>query len=332
MSAIGIIANPMSGKDIRRLVSHATVIDNNEKINIIERVVLGAQKMGVDTVVLMPETHNMAYRAVNLLIERHQLECDIEVQDFHIFGSVEDTEKSARWMEKDDRIGCIVSLGGDGTNRAIAKEIHHTPLISLSTGTNNVFPDWVEGTAAGIAAGLTATKACDCEDFIHRQKRIEICKDGVFTDIALIDAVISNDPIVGSKAIWKTDSILGIVVSRCHPVSIGFSSIAGMRQIISVKDRHGGMVLLDDAHERLIAPVAPGIIEHIGVSPMRELLIGQNYVWDVKEKGTVALDGEREIYIKPGDQLTFTITDMGPLKVSVRETIEQAQIEGKFNT
>lgn len=46
MSAIGIIANPMSGKDIRRLVSHATVIDNNEKINIIERVVIGAQKWG----------------------------------------------------------------------------------------------------------------------------------------------------------------------------------------------------------------------------------------------------------------------------------------------
>ena len=46
MSAIGIIANPMSGKDIRRLVSHATVIDNNEKINIIERVVTAHKNGG----------------------------------------------------------------------------------------------------------------------------------------------------------------------------------------------------------------------------------------------------------------------------------------------
>ena len=34
MPPIGIIANPASGKDIRRLLSHATVIDNNKKVNI----------------------------------------------------------------------------------------------------------------------------------------------------------------------------------------------------------------------------------------------------------------------------------------------------------
>lgn len=32
MSKIGIIANPASGKDIRRLVSHATTVDNYEKV------------------------------------------------------------------------------------------------------------------------------------------------------------------------------------------------------------------------------------------------------------------------------------------------------------
>jgi predicted polyphosphate/ATP-dependent NAD kinase len=31
MSCVGIIANPASGKDIRRLVAHASVFDNNEK-------------------------------------------------------------------------------------------------------------------------------------------------------------------------------------------------------------------------------------------------------------------------------------------------------------
>ncbi len=331
MSAIGIIANPMSGKDIRRLVSHATVIDNHEKINVIERVVLGAQLMGVDTVVLMPETHNMAYRAVNLLIERRELACAIEVQDFHIYGTVEDTEKSARLMEEDERIGCIVSLGGDGTNRAIAKEIYHTPMISLSTGTNNVYPDWVEGTAAGIAAGLTATKACDCQDFIQRQKRIEISKNGVFTDIALIDAVISDNPIIGSRAIWKTDSILGVVVSRAHPASIGFSSIAGMREIITIDDDYGGVVFIGENYDELVAPVAPGILEQLGVSPMTRLPFEEAYRWIASCRGTIAVDGEREIYIKPGDVLEFTITRKGPLKVSVPETIEQAQREGKFN-
>ena len=39
---VGIIANPASGKDIRRLVAHGSTFDNNEKINIVRRVLLGA--------------------------------------------------------------------------------------------------------------------------------------------------------------------------------------------------------------------------------------------------------------------------------------------------
>lgn len=330
MAAIGIIANPMSGKDIRRLVSHATVIDNNEKINIIERVVVGAQSMGVDRIVLMPESHNMAYRAVNALIERNELDCEIEVQNFHIFGNVEDTEKSARLMEEDDRIGCIVSLGGDGTNRAIAKEIRDTPLLSLSTGTNNVYPDWIEGTVAGIAAGLTATKGLKSESFIRRQKQIEIAKNGELVDIALIDAVISNDPVIGSKAIWNTESILGVVVSRCHPASIGFSSIAAVREMIQDTDPFGGIVFLGTGYDSVLAPVAPGIIEQIAVSRMTRIPLGQPFRYEPITRGTIALDGEREIYVKPGDVLHFTVTDQGPLKVFAKEALELAQQEGKF--
>jgi len=38
VSAIGIIANPASGKDIRRLVAHASVFDNREKAHIVRRL------------------------------------------------------------------------------------------------------------------------------------------------------------------------------------------------------------------------------------------------------------------------------------------------------
>ena len=65
MSSIGIIANPASGKDIRRLVSHATIIDNHEKINIVKRVVLGAQKLGVNQVYIMPDTIIQAIKLSN---------------------------------------------------------------------------------------------------------------------------------------------------------------------------------------------------------------------------------------------------------------------------
>ena len=41
MSKVGIIANPASGKDIRRLVSQATTISNTEKTDIVKRVKIG---------------------------------------------------------------------------------------------------------------------------------------------------------------------------------------------------------------------------------------------------------------------------------------------------
>lgn len=331
MAAIGIIANPMSGKDIRRLVSHATAIDNNEKINIIERVVVGAQAMGVDLIVMMPETFNMAYRAVNDLIKSDQLDCEVEVMDYHIYGMTRDTEEAARRLEADPRIGCIVSLGGDGTNRAIAKHIHTTPLISISTGTNNVYPEWVEGTVAGLAAGLVAKEAELLCQYLIRQKRIDIAINGEPRDIALVDAVLSNDPIIGSKAIWRTTQIKSIFVTRCHPASIGFSAIAGVRQLIRKEDNFGGYVHLGDEYDKLVAPVAPGIVELIAVSEMTQMPLKKEVVIEVEERGTLALDGERELYVKPGDKVSFTITRKGPRQVLVKDMLEEAQRHGMFH-
>ena len=44
----------------------------------------------------------------------------------------------------------IVALGGDGTNRRIARTWPDVLLIPLSTGTNNVFPVMAEATSAAV--------------------------------------------------------------------------------------------------------------------------------------------------------------------------------------
>ena len=49
---------------------------------------------------------------------------------------------------------CIVTMGGDGTNRMVAKCCGDVPLLPISTGTNNVFPLFLKRTIAGIAAGV----------------------------------------------------------------------------------------------------------------------------------------------------------------------------------
>ena len=51
----------------------------------------------------------------------------------------------------------VVLLGGDGTMRAAAPGLGDTPMLALSTGTNNAFPIMMEATVAGMAVGLIAT-------------------------------------------------------------------------------------------------------------------------------------------------------------------------------
>ncbi|UZQ82100.1 hypothetical protein OEI98_001886 [Thermoanaerobacter sp. RKWS2] len=111
MKTIGIIANPSSGKDIRRLVAHATVIDNYEKVNIVERIILAAQKFGTEKIYIMPDTYEIGYKTKNNLIYLKQLGIDVEILDMTITGSFADTMVATKIMEQFG-VGCIVSLGG----------------------------------------------------------------------------------------------------------------------------------------------------------------------------------------------------------------------------
>jgi predicted polyphosphate/ATP-dependent NAD kinase len=63
VSLVGIIANPASGKDIRRLVAHGSTFDNNEKINIVRRALLGLEAAGVERVAYLPDTYAIVARA-----------------------------------------------------------------------------------------------------------------------------------------------------------------------------------------------------------------------------------------------------------------------------
>ena len=134
MASIGIIANPQSGKDIRRLVSYATTIDNNEKVNICKRIVLAAYGIGIEKAVFMPDTFTMGYSVQYQLEDDKMPCCDIEVLDFNFEATMADTVQAAAMMEEMG-LGCVVVLGGDGTSRAAAKSLKNTPMLSISTGT-----------------------------------------------------------------------------------------------------------------------------------------------------------------------------------------------------
>ena len=52
---VGLIANPEAGHDVRRVVSHASTFNNQEKVYIIRRLLMGLAAAGVERVLYLPE-------------------------------------------------------------------------------------------------------------------------------------------------------------------------------------------------------------------------------------------------------------------------------------
>ena len=328
MASIGIIANPQSGKDIRRLVSYATTIDNNEKVNICKRIVLSAYGIGISKAVFMPDTFTMRYSVQYQLEDDRVPCCPIEVLDFLFDASMTDTVLAAEMMEKQG-VGCVVVLGGDGTSRAAAKSLKKTPMLSISTGTNNVYPIMMEGTVAGLAAASVAMMDDPYSVCIH-DKVIKVFVNDEYRDMALIDAVISDDEFAGAKAIWNPARMKHIIVSRCHPASIGFSAVPGAFRIVEDSDPFGFAIELGENGIPVKAPIAAGILTPMCIARHRQLPFGEKYTVIADKPCMVALDGERELKLFAGDRVDFVISEDGPWRVLPRKAVSKAQQLGMF--
>lgn len=324
MVAVGIIANPASGKDIRRLVAHGSVFDNNEKVNIVRRVVLGLDAMGVDEILFMPDYYAIGPRALDGL----EIAAATCILPMLVQADQSDSTKAAGMMAERG-VSCLVTLGGDGTNRAVAKANGAIPVIPISTGTNNVFPAMVEGTIAGMAAGLVATGKVDVDDVTIQTKRLDVYVDGRLADLALVDAVVSSDLFIASRALWDVSKIRDIVVTQAEAGNIGMSSIAGSLRPLPAGDRQGIHVRLGSSGTEVLAPIAPGLIVKVRVEQSRLLAVGDGIAVDCPPC-TIALDGEREIELGQSHRAEIRLSDKGPRVVNIKRCMEQAAQKGLF--
>ena len=238
MARVGIIANPSAGKDIRRLISQSRFVSNQEKVNIVRRVIEGLSGVGIEEVVLMPDYGRISQEAASTASD------DISVRflEMPVFNSELDTIRAAKTM-KEEGVSAIVTLGGDGTNRAVALGTCEIPILPLSTGTNNVFPFFIEGTLAGMAAGTVALGLVDEEECAPKCKKLSVYKSRDMAmdllDVALVDIAVSAKSHVGARAIWEIDTVSQIFLALARPDSIGLSSIGGMASPISEGDLNG---------------------------------------------------------------------------------------------
>ena len=327
---VGIIANPASGRDIRRLVAHGTVFDNNEKTAIVRRVLLGLEAVGVRRVAYMPE-HDFGIlpRALTEL-QSASLQLTAAPLVMPVRGTSFDSTRAAQLLVELGA-GCIITLGGDGTNRAVSLGCAAVPLVPISTGTNNVFPTFLEGTIAGMAAGLVAHGIAN-ERTVRQVPRLEVCINGVAVESALVDVVVSSLPFVGARALWDMSVVREVVLSRVAPATIGLSALGGA--LLSSNDERNGQcgmhIVLgegDNQAYQVLAPLAPGLISWVSVKEHR-LLAVDDVVRFQSGIGTVALDGERELELSTSSVAEVRLATDGPYVVNVSAALEAAAHAG----
>lgn len=336
---LGVVANPVSARDIRRIVANAGNLQITDRVNIVLRLLQAARAGGVARALLMPDRGG-----IRALLERHLKRGDDSLPaigwlDLEPTSSVEDSFKAARLLH-DAGAAAIVVLGGDGTHRAVVRELAGRdgapPIAGLSTGTNNAFPEMREPTITGLAAGLFAAGRIGAAQALVPNKLLEVLihpRDGgpQRRDIAIVDAVITHDRSVGARALWKPGSLAAAYLAFAEPEAIGLSSIGGLLQPVARHERGGLVVQLaaDPVHTLLTlhAPIAPGLVLPVPVASWQRMVPDEPLLVQ-QQAGTVALDGERELAFEAGDRVSVTLRENAFFTVDVARCMAAAARDG----
>jgi hypothetical protein len=187
----------------------------------------------------------------------------------------------------------------------------------------------VEPTIGGAAAGLVASRAVALEDVARPAKVVRVQVDGERDDVALIDALLTQESHAGSLMLFEPSALRLAVLARANPAAVGISSIAGLLRPCDAEDERGVVVrFAADGPIVVSAPVAPGLYERIGVTSFGELALGEV----VRSTGpaVLALDGERQRMVQ-GDVQLRVVRD-GPRVIDVQRAMEVAARAGAYVT
>ena len=348
-AVVGIVANPLAGKDVRRLTSGATPVSDAVKIGAIRRAVVGAWEGGAERVLISGDRARLGERAVAGL----EAGGDAEVLAPTGWHTGRDSQLVAAQF-RSLGVGAVIALGGDGTQRDVAQGWRDVPLVPLAVGTNNVFPVQMEATLAGFAAGAVASSLVDVADVTAAAKVIEVILDGggdvrsddgntaaVLHDdedaaagedsaaVALVDVCLVAGAFVGSRAVWESASVREIVAAVAEPASVGLSSIAAAVAPVGRCEPGGIHVRLGDAASdrgqrcSVRAAVMPGSYADIAVEQWRRLTFGDEV--RLAGPGVLCLDGEREIVLGANGAARVVVTASGPRVIDVGRAIAAAQ-------
>ncbi len=323
---LGIIVNPASGRDARRLFARAGSSTNDSKRNQVERLIVGAAAAGAERVVLTRDAFRIAQGACDAL----GVDIEIEMHDLGYSGKASDTRAAVELM-RERECAALGVLGGDGTSRIVASTWPDAPILPLSTGTNNVFPQMLEATVAGAALGLVASGRVPLSRVARRTKIVRVEIEGESDDLALIDAVHMVDDSTGNLLPFDPEKMRTLVLSRALPDAVGVSPIGGLLEVCSADDEFALLVECaapGKGGRTLLAPISPGLYRPVEIASHRRLPLGERV--EIRGGGLIACDGDRERALSPNQRAHLRVERNGPFLIEAARTLAAAAESGLY--
>lgn len=306
--AIGLIINPMAGRDIRRLVAFASLQSGPEKALVAKRIIAGMTAVsGIE--VLLPDDRSGFFAWL-----KSELGNTVPIRLVPLPRIEEDSTVLWTGHLVEAGANALIVVGGDGTQRNVAQAHPPVPVLPIAGGTNNVACYLGDQTAGGYAVARYLADQRDPEEVGDRSKVCHIQLPSGHEELALIDVALTRQNYTGAMAIWDPRDVRELVLAVADPVRPGLSNVGGYREPISFSEDAALHLILGEGEAKTSAVLAPGLMADFFVTHCERIALDVPVVLSCGEEGgSLTLDGERTVVLHKEQYATVSVRRDGPL-------------------
>ncbi len=312
--SIGLIVNPMAGRDIRRLVAHASLQSQPEKALTARRLITGIRAVpGVS--VLMPNDRQgfFAWLADDLS----------QPESIKLVPPPANTweDSTVLWVNMLVQAGAdaLIVVGGDGTQRNVAQAHPLIPVLPIAGGTNNVACYLGDQTAAGLAVARFLREGLDRQEAGQTAKILHVTLPDGQEEMALVDVALTRQAYTGALAVWDPSDVLALVMARADALRPGLSNVGGYNHPVGFADDFGWMFKLGRGGPAIPSVLAPGLVARLRVREQSRIAFDEPmHLKANRQSRSLSLDGERTVVLRSGQSAKVVLRRDGPLTLDPR--------------
>ena len=132
-----------------------------------------------------------------------------------------------------------------------------------------------------------------------------------------MDLAVSTERFVGGRAVWDMTTLDELFLTRSESTNIGLSAIGAQLMRVAPDERTGLHVRLGPGGDKVLATVAPGLVETVEVADWQVIEVGGPEVVINLRPATIALDGERTFSLQADSNVTVRLSADGPRVVDL---------------